>query len=64
MASIVRSEFENNMTCKVQHDVGNINPIDMDEFLTAIALIKTDKATSNDCTTDYIIKQILASKND
>ena len=62
MATIVKSEFENNMNKKVKYEVGPIKPITMEEFLTAIVLIKTDKATSNDCTTDYIIRQILASK--
>ena len=38
--------------------------VDYEEFIQAIKLIKTDKATSIDCTSDFIIRLILSIEQD
>jgi len=57
MAVKVKEDFENDSIPDIQ--VGNINPIDTQEFMRAIKLINIDKATSVDCTTDFIVREIL-----
>ena len=54
MASHIRKEFESENIEPIT--LGTINPIKAQEFMQALRLINIDKATSNDCTTDYIVK--------
>ena len=61
MSTQVKTEFENPNTPTL--NIGNINPIEFEEFIQAIKLIKIDKATSNDCTTDHIIRKIILAES-
>jgi len=54
MAKLVKEEFENKNSKDLP--IGNINPIDQQEFMRAIKVIKLNKATSNDCVTDTVIE--------
>ena len=59
MASIIRKEFSgDNPLTKTKYNIGPIKPISMKELHEALTIIKTNKATSLDCTTDYIVKVI------
>ena len=44
--------------------MGEIGKITLEEFLNAIRLVKTDKATSNDCTTDFVVRELLKPTTD
>ena len=57
MAKEVKKEFERENNEEII--IGNINKVSSAEFMQALKLIKTDKATSYDCVSDFIIKKIL-----
>ena len=52
LSSQIKKEFEDGKKYKVKYDIGKIEPIQSEELLEAVKLIKLDKATSNDCTPD------------
>ena len=63
MAQMIREEFSAGLDHKVKHDIQKISPVNVLELQDAIFRIKVDKATSLDCTTDYIVKMLCKYKN-
>ena len=56
MASMIRDEFSQNKNFKEKYPINKINPISVEELQAALRIIKTNKATSLDCSTDFIVK--------
>ena len=64
LSNLIKQEFEDNKSSKVTYEIGDIDPVDLNELQQAINLIKLDKATSFDCTPDSIITHLkLAERN-